>query len=100
MPNIKSTKKGLIEKSSGKKIVSPLDTNESKKRHGIEDSLKKLSVRSKDRLALLVDNAVKIARLHKENCNDKDCGCSLFLLGQLCIAAGVTLTDEQFHIFI
>lgn len=79
MSNIKATKKGLVEKSSGKKIVSPLDTN---------------------RLALLVDNAVKIARLHKENCNDKDCGCSLFLLGQLCIAAGVALTDEQFRIFI
>lgn len=27
MSNIKSTKDGLVEKSSGKKIISPLDTN-------------------------------------------------------------------------
>lgn len=57
------------------------------------------SVSSNDWLALLVNNAVKVAKFHKEKC-DEDCDCSLFLLGQLCITAGAELTDEQFRIFI
>ena len=58
------------------------------------------AVRSNELLALLVNNAVKIARLHKKNCNDKDCGCSMFLLGRLCEEAGAKLSTEQLCIFM
>lgn len=56
-------------------------------------------INSDEKLALLVDNAVKIARFHREKCNE-DCNCSMFLLGQLCIMAGAKLTKEQFLAFI
>lgn len=54
---------------------------------------------SNDRLTLLIDNAIKIAKFHKEKCVE-DCGCSMFLLGQLCVTAGAKLTDEQFRVFM
>ncbi len=50
-------------------------------------------------LANLVGNAINIAKFHKKKCYE-DCGCSMFLLGQLCIAAGAELTDEQFRVFM
>jgi hypothetical protein len=51
-------------------------------------------------LLLWHDNALTLARFHKEHCTPSDCGCSMWMLREMAEQAGVIFTEEEKVVFI
>jgi len=45
--------------------------------------------------AILKQNAIAMAKQHKDNCNDEECTISVSLIGVLLTKAGIPLSKEE-----
>jgi len=48
-----------------------------------------------EREEFLKNNVLELAREHKKNCSNPDCGVSLFFVGSLILLADIELTEEE-----